>query len=257
MKFLLLLFFLPALLFSSIGNVAAVTGKAKIERNTKSIVMKYGTAIEEKDKIVTQNNSKVQIILKDQTIVTIGENSKYSFTEYKFNTKADSKVKMKLDHGFFRVVTGKIGKIAPERFKVQSKSATIGIRGTHFFGLVQKAIEEYGCIGGSISLVTKTKKFHLNAGRKAVYKDGVWRVMPIGKEYGKRQQPPTKRSSPVADQVQQNILIQKSHEAPKPGHHHRHQSRHHHRHQSRHHHRHQSRHHHRHQSRHHHRHLNQ
>ena len=153
MKTYLLLFCIPALLLASIGNVSAVKGVAKIERNTKSIAIKYGSAIEERDKIVTQNKSKVQIILKDQTVVTIGENSKYSFDEYKFDTKANSKANMKLSHGFFRVVTGKIGKIAPERFKIQTKSATIGIRGTHFFGLVKRKYEEVGCIRGKISVL--------------------------------------------------------------------------------------------------------
>lgn len=218
MKHYLLLLFLPALLFAGIGNVAAVKGVAKIERNARSIAVKYGSAIEEKDKIITQNNSKVQIILKDQTIVTIGENSKYSFSEYKYNTKADSKVKMKLNHGFFRVITGKIGKLAPERFKVQSKSATIGIRGTHFFGLVQKKLEEYGCIGGKISVFTKLQKFKLNAGQKVVFQNGVWRMMPISKKYNKKLKNPVKNPAPAAGsgQNQQNILIRGENVPPIP-----------------------------------------
>ena len=218
MKFLLLLFFIPALLFSSIGNVAAVTGKAKIERNTKNIVIKYGIAIEEKDKIVTQNNSKVQIMLKDNTIITIGENSKYSFTEYKFNTKADSKVKMKLDHGFFRVITGKIGKIAPERFKVQSKSATIGIRGTHFYGLVRKKVEEYGCIRGEISVLTKKmRKINLNTGEMVSLKNGVWKRGIIGQGHMRQLNTSIGGStSSVVNQTQQNTLIQGKHYTPTP-----------------------------------------
>ena len=220
MKSLLLLFIMSAMIFASIGNVAALKGVVKIKRSTKMITAKYGLAIEEKDTIVTQDNSKVQIILKDQTIVTIGENSKYNFNEYKFNSKTDSKAKMKLEHGFFRVITGKIGKIAPERFKVQTKSATIGIRGTNFFAWVGPKREEIGCIKGKISILTnKMGRFSLARGQMASLQDNhTWRKKPISRAYRKKLQLPAKRQvgKSSSGQVQQSVLMQESHRTPPP-----------------------------------------
>jgi len=217
MKILLLLLSMPILLFSSIGNVVAVKGSVIIKRHRVSIFVKDGSAIEKKDSIITKNRSRVQIILKDQTIVTIGENSNFSFDEYKFHTKNDSKLKMKLNYGFFRVITGKIGKIAPEHFKVQSKSATIGIRGTHFYGLVRNKIEKYGCIRGRISILTKeAKKINLIAGQMLTFgRNKVWEKGSIKQGSIEKQEHTLNKSITSThtniDQVQQNILIQEPH----------------------------------------------
>jgi len=245
MRIFLFLLLLPALLFASIGNVAAVKGSVVIQRHAKSIPAKYGTAIEEKDTIVTRNNSKIQIILKDETIVTIGKNSSYTFKAYRFHTKKDSEATMKLHHGFFRVITGKIGKIAPEHFKVEGKSATIGIRGTHFYGLVRSKVEEYGCIHGRISLLTRSAgKVSLVAGEMMTLKNHLWKRGSIGKGRVKVDQkssdtatdttdetaadraeqaslPETSFGSTSvpsgSDQVQQGVLMQESHHtAPQP-----------------------------------------
>jgi len=218
MRYLLLLLCMSAMVFASIGNIAALKGVVKIKRNAKTITAKYGLAIEEKDIILTQNNSKVQIILKDQTIITVGENSKYSFNEYRFNSTKSSKAKMKLDHGFFRVITGKIGKVAPERFKVQTKSATIGIRGTNFFAWVGVKREEIGCIRGKISILTnRMQRFTLAAGHMAsLQANRTWKRKPIPRAYKKKLKVPVvkKTPAPATSQVQQSVLIQESHSVP-------------------------------------------
>ena len=219
MRYLLLLLCISTMIFASIGNVAALKGVVKVKRDTGTINAKYGLAIEEKDVIFTKNNSKVQIILKDETIVTIGENSKYSFSEYAFDNKSNAKAKMKLDRGFFRVITGKIGKIAPERFKVETKSATIGIRGTNFFALVNKQKEEIGCISGKIFIMTnEMKRFSLPAGQMALLQsDKTWRKRAIPRGYRKKMNLTVKKSiAPAAGQTQQNVLLQAAQKTPPP-----------------------------------------
>lgn len=208
MKRYLLVLLFPAWLWAAIGNVAAVTGSAVVKRGGQTIPIRYGTAIEEKDTIVTRKRSRVQIVLNDQTIVTVGERSRYSFQAYRFHTKADSKLTMKLGHGFFRVISGKIGKLAPKRFKVESKSATIGIRGTHFFGRVRKHIEEYGCIGGRIYVATPSRSYALTPGKKVVLRNRAWSVKPIAKRRMKRMRRLPKQPLPRAHDDQQNLIIQ-------------------------------------------------
>ena len=57
--------------------------------------------------------------------------------------------------GLFRTITGKIGKIAPKKFKIKTKNATIGIRGTE---IVIKASpiggDKIACTRGAISVVS-------------------------------------------------------------------------------------------------------
>jgi len=151
MKVLLLLFTLSALVWSNIGNIAALKGDAEIIRKSKTLKIKSGMELEVKDKIVTSSTGSVQVILKDHTVVTVGPDSAFVFDAYNFGTKEESEVAMRIDRGFFRSVTGKIGKMAPERFKVKTVSATIGIRGTDFSALVSENHEIISCYKGSIT----------------------------------------------------------------------------------------------------------
>jgi len=150
MRVLFFVLTLSAFVWSNIGNVAALKGDANILRNSKTLKIKSGMTLEVKDRIVTSSQSRVQVILKDDTVVTIGPDSSFVFDAYTFGTKANSQVAMHIDRGFFRSVTGKIGKLAPERFKVKTVSATIGIRGTDFSALVSDSEEIISCYRGSI-----------------------------------------------------------------------------------------------------------
>jgi len=89
---------------------------------------------------------------------------------------------MELKHGFFKIVTGKIGKIAPERFKVKTKAATIGIRGTQFMASVQDEHETIACSKGALVVETQTKTFELPAGMMLVYEDHKWSMYELDTE---------------------------------------------------------------------------
>jgi hypothetical protein len=118
---------------SSIGTIAAIKGKAKIKRGKTFITAHIGDKLKERDSILTKNKSKVQIIFNDETIITVGKNSNFSISEYVYeDNNPKSSAKFGLIRGAMRTITGKIGKIAPERFSVKTKTTTIGIRGTNF-----------------------------------------------------------------------------------------------------------------------------
>jgi len=183
---------LTAFLWSNIGNIGALKGTATVTRSSSTLNVKNGMLLKIKDKIITAAKSRVQVILKDNTVVTIGPNSTFVFDAYKLGGKDDSEVKMHIDRGFFRSVTGKIGKLAPERFKVKTASATIGIRGTDFSALISEGKETITCykgriivsIGGTFHNVdagmilelfdgkVEIKAFSINRGLQTVYRKG-------------------------------------------------------------------------------------
>ena len=150
----LILFIIPTVYsIAGIGNIMALKGTAKIQKkNNSMIAATSGMQIEQGDKIITENKTRAQIILKDDTIITIGENSTFQFDNFFFDGTKKSTVSMSTSRGFFRSVTGKIGKLAPERFKVKTSSATIGIRGTDFSVRLQNAIERFRCYSGGIRI---------------------------------------------------------------------------------------------------------
>ena len=163
---------LTAFLWSNIGNIGALKGTATVVRSSSTLDVKNGMALKVKDKIITTSKSRVQVILKDNTVVTIGPNSIFVFDAYKFGGKDDSEVKMHIDRGFFRSVTGKIGKLAPERFKVKTASATIGIRGTDFSALMSEGKETITCYKGRLNVSIDGILHKVDAGMMMELSDG-------------------------------------------------------------------------------------
>ena len=144
MKPILIFFLLVSTLSATIGEVTATKGAVSLIRKGFSHSVSVGLELLQKDLILTKERSKAQVILNDDTIITIGPNSSYHFLEY-IETK-DPEVLMQIDRGFFKVVTGKIGKIAPQRFKIKTRAASIGIRGTQFMAHVEADNEEIACV---------------------------------------------------------------------------------------------------------------
>lgn len=117
---------------NSVGTITALSGSASIVRGGENIVATLGAALSDKDSITTKENSKVQVIFNDETIVTIGKNSNFSIDEYLYEENKTPTAKFGLVSGAMNTITGKIGKVAPDKFSVKTKTATIGIRGTNF-----------------------------------------------------------------------------------------------------------------------------
>ena len=148
-----------------VARVSAMHGDVSVSRYSKKLKVISGFSIKEKDIIITQNKSKVQLIFKDDTIISIGKNSSFSIEKYLYIETKKPIAKFKMLNGMMRVITGKIGKIAPDRFSVKTKTATIGIRGTNFgLILVGDKLHQSFCTSGAIDISLKTKKYLLRDG---------------------------------------------------------------------------------------------
>lgn len=129
---------------SSIGRVIAIQGQAiviGIDGNTRRLRLKSPIFLN--DKIATQTGSKIQIMFEDDSIISQGEKSEMVIDEYVYTPKDEEKVNssFKLVKGIFRMVTGKITDLNPERFKVRTRMATIGIRGCELAFRIHKGKE--------------------------------------------------------------------------------------------------------------------
>lgn len=146
------LLFLTTTIFANIGQITALTGDIKIKRLSETLIPNLGFEIEKKDIISSNKNSKVQIVLKDETIITIGENSALNIEDYLYDDKNKEKSKASFNFfkGSFKSITGKIGKLNKEKFKLKTKSASIGIRGTTIVGNQSIII----CTDGAITVTS-------------------------------------------------------------------------------------------------------
>ena len=161
MKYILLtILFLSEITFASIGSISSFKGSVQIERNSQNIRAILSLPIEKNDVITTKDNSNVIIKFNDNTIITVGKNSSLSIEDYLYDTKnsANSRSTFKFLKGTFKSVTGIIGKLNPEKFKLETKTANIGIRGT----TVLANQEIVACTSGEISVSTKNKTLNLS-----------------------------------------------------------------------------------------------
>ncbi len=115
----------------SIGRVVALEGEAVVERTGKTIPLTIDADIHLLDKVITKPASKVQIMFNDDSLMSIGESSEAVMDEYVYDASQpkESSFGVSLGNGIFRIISGKITEINPERFKVNTPRSTIGIRG--------------------------------------------------------------------------------------------------------------------------------
>ena len=169
MKILLLtMLLLVSNLLANIGKVTAIKGDVSIARDTKILPVTLGFIIEEKDQITTSKNARLQLQFNDKTIISLGKDSVFNVEEYFFDEKQPQKTKasFKMAKGIFKSITGRIGKINPNKFKLKTKSASIGIRGTVFLGQVTPgAPDSIACTTGRIVVSTPDGFVEVPAGQ--------------------------------------------------------------------------------------------
>lgn len=92
-----------------------------------------GLSLREGDRLTTSDGASAIIKLEDGTRMTVRPNSELILQTYRFRENApDNSMLMQLVRGGFRAVTGLISKNSPNAARVQTSTATIGIRGTDF-----------------------------------------------------------------------------------------------------------------------------
>jgi hypothetical protein len=115
-----------------VGTVVYLKGDAVLMRDEeKPVILALHSRISLNDRIETSAGAKVKIQFSDGSTMSQGENSVTVIDEYMYNPgkKAESNFAMRFVKGAARVVTGKITQVNPNRFKVKTRMATIGIRG--------------------------------------------------------------------------------------------------------------------------------
>ena len=121
-----------------IGAAGAVSGRVLAaapgasERGLAS-----GGDVFHKDAVQTDARGRLQVMLLDETVFTIGPDSKIVLDEFVYDPFTDAgKVTAQVTKGVFRFVTGKVAGRKPADMKIKIPSGTIGIRGTFGAGSV-------------------------------------------------------------------------------------------------------------------------
>ncbi|CCO22685.1 FecR domain-containing protein [Maridesulfovibrio hydrothermalis] len=115
-----------------IGTVTGLTGSAFAESASGLRALEPGSHIYQGEELVTGSDSNVEVRFIDDTLLSQGADSRISLDDYVYDESetSSSDFMVNIAEGTFRMVTGKIAENNPERFKVGTPLATIGIRGT-------------------------------------------------------------------------------------------------------------------------------
>jgi OmpA-OmpF porin, OOP family len=122
----------PALA-QDIGKVKTLKGSVWIERDNTRTSAAVGTAVQAKDRVVTDANSTAGLTLRDNTLLSVGPQSVLELNRYAFDTTSHKgEVDASVKRGTLSVISGKIAKASPETVKFNTATVTLGVRGTEF-----------------------------------------------------------------------------------------------------------------------------
>ena len=133
--FLLGLFWLNPVSAQDIGDVIVAFGSTELQRDGQTLRLKRGDKIKQEDRVVTGKDARLMVRMNEDSIITLGENTQMLFNSWSYkNNQADNHGHLELLDGVFRFVTGKITQQPNPDLSVKTPVATMGIRGTDFFG---------------------------------------------------------------------------------------------------------------------------
>jgi hypothetical protein len=116
-----------------IGMVKTASGDAAIMRDGSKLVAAPGLPLERKDQVVTGADGQLGFTLKDDTTISVGPKTVMGLEEFDFQPAADKLgLVASLSRGTMLMTTGAIAKLSPDKVSVQTKTGTIGVRGTRF-----------------------------------------------------------------------------------------------------------------------------
>ncbi len=115
------------------GQVKTLSGSALLTRAGQPEPVVPGMNILSGDHFATAADGSLGLTLRDDTTLSLGPNARLTLDNFIFDPAADKLgFAAKLHRGTFAVLTGQIARLAPDRTKITTPSANIGIRGTKF-----------------------------------------------------------------------------------------------------------------------------
>jgi hypothetical protein len=114
------------------GNVIFSRGSVEAQSMGRSRPLTKGDQVCVGETIATAESGMVQIRMLDSGMVSVRPDTKLRIDAFQFNGKEDGSERsaLYLVQGAFRAVTGLIGHLNKENYKIKTPTATIGIKGT-------------------------------------------------------------------------------------------------------------------------------
>jgi hypothetical protein len=116
------------------GVAAAVVSPVEVSGppRAQTVAVESGMDMFLDDRIVTGANARLQVLLLDETVFTVGPDTDLVIDRFVYDPgTGGGTIAASMTTGFLRYVSGRIGSASPENVSIDTPAATIGIRGTH------------------------------------------------------------------------------------------------------------------------------
>lgn len=125
-------------LSQDVGDVLRARGTAEALSEAETRELYNGSDILFDETVTTGAESRLEMAFEDGSTIMLGDNSKLVIDELVYDPKGRSAASLSLIHGVFRMVSGEINKVPGGTMTLSTPVATIGIRGTDFWGLQEE-----------------------------------------------------------------------------------------------------------------------
>lgn len=116
-----------------VGTFKSAEGPVRVVSGGQQRNAAPGQALHVNERVVTGPQGAAAITLRDGTVLTMGQQSQMDMSAFAFDsTTQQGSAAIHLLQGSLRVVTGLLGKVSPDRFKVTTPTSVVGVRGTDF-----------------------------------------------------------------------------------------------------------------------------
>ncbi len=123
---------------ASAGMVKRLVGAVTVVRGGQSMPASVGMQVLAGDELRTARGASLGVTFADNSVVSLGPNSRYSVERFRFNsTTHQGEFVSRLGRGSLAMVSGKLAKQSPDAVTVRTPSTMLGVRGTHFVVDVQ------------------------------------------------------------------------------------------------------------------------
>ncbi|WP_430460459.1 FecR family protein [Thalassolituus sp. LLYu03] len=118
-----------------IGIISASQGPVRWYKGDDAVKLGRGDTIAEGSRVMTGERARLVARMNDGSVITLGANTTMEFTDWQFAEGSQANhAELTMVEGVFRFVTGLITDQPDPQLTVATPSASIGVRGTDFWG---------------------------------------------------------------------------------------------------------------------------
>lgn len=150
-----------------VGFISDVEGEASIINASGEKKCGLGLYVEVGDRIITQNNARIKIMMLDDSLLTIAPKTEFVIDNYLVDTNKKSRRSLiGIIRGKIMFYVNKAFSNPDSKFEVKTKTSIAGVRGTKFFYECEES-DFVGVLEGEVELSSKDKSVRITDGKCA------------------------------------------------------------------------------------------